>query len=59
MLDLYLTLKQLNKLAVKGFISGACFFEVYRLGGLHNIIDLFNWLASQLTAYQKETEIYR
>jgi hypothetical protein len=35
-------------------LSGACFYQFFKLGGLHNLINLFKWLATQLKAYDKD-----
>lgn len=53
-LTIFETLEELNKLASKGWTGGPAFYEFYRLGGLHNIMDCFNWLGQQLENLKDE-----
>lgn len=45
---LLVALKELNRYSMKGWTNGIPFFEFFRKGGLHNMMECFNWLGENL-----------
>jgi hypothetical protein len=51
----YNILNDMNNLATKGWFSGISFFEFYRKGGLHNILEFYNFLVDALSKIDEDT----
>ena len=58
MLDLRLKIDELNRYASRGWVSGVSFYQFFRKGGLHDVIEGFHWLATNQSKIVGDSQLY-